>query len=155
MELSRHIIGLVLFVGVCLAVGFIASTWSPGEWYQTINKPSWTPPNWVFGPVWTLLYIMMGVAAWLVWREFGFSGAKVALGVFFVQLALNFLWSYLFFGIRSPAAAFIDLAFLWIAILVTIVLFWSRNTVAGALLLPYIAWVTYAGSLNLGIWVMD
>ncbi len=155
MKLSRQIIGVILFVGLCLAVGFIASTWSPGEWYQTINKPSWTPPSWVFGPVWTLLYIMMGVAAWLVWREFGFSGARIALAVFFSQLALNFLWSYLFFGIQNPGAAFIDLVLLWIAILVTIVLFWNRNRIAGALLLPYLAWVTYAGSLNLGVWVMN
>ncbi len=127
----------------------------PGPWYASLAKPVWTPPSAVFAPVWTLLYAMMGVAAWLVWRRAGFRTAGAALVVFVIQLVLNALWSYLFFGLHRADIAFIDIAVLWIAILVTVVLFWRRDPRAGALMLPYLAWVGFASCLNFALWRMN
>mgnify|MGYP000707234161 CR=1 FL=1 len=114
------------------------------------------PPNWLFGPAWTLLYLLMAVAAFLVWKQgFGASGVKLALVAFLVQLALNTLWSVLFFGMRSPLAGLVDIAALWLAILATIVLFFRVSTAAGILLLPYQAWVTFAAALNCALWMLN
>jgi tryptophan-rich sensory protein len=127
----------------------------PGQWYASLAKPSWNPPGYIFGPVWTVLYILMGISAWMVWRKAGFSGAPVALGLFLAQLVLNSLWSYLFFGMQQPGLAFIELAVLWLAILATTVRFWRVSTPAGALLLPYLLWVGFAGALNLQLWRLN
>lgn len=151
-------IGLLLFIGICLAVGWFGSlvtTPAIPNWYAGLEKPSWTPPSWVFGPVWTALYILMGIAAWLVWVKRGFAGAPFAMTIFFVQLALNFLWSYTFFGLQMPGLAFAVIIVLWIAILATIIAFWRYSVAAGVLLIPYIAWVTYASTLNFGVWRMN
>ena len=115
-------------------------------------KPSWTPPDWVFGPVWSVLYLSMAVAAWLVWRQ---GNAFTPMTLFATQLALNAPWSWLFFGLHSPGAAFIDIVLLWAAIAATTIAFWHRLLVAGLLFVPYLAWVSFAAVLNFGIWRLN
>ncbi len=148
-------IALAAWVLVSLSAGLVGSQFTPGEWYEGLQKPSWNPPSWVFGPVWTALYILMGVAAWMVWRERGFGGSSPALYVFLAQLVLNGLWSYLFFGINSPMWAFLEILVLEALIVVTLVLFWRVRTAAGALLLPYVLWVGFASLLNLTLWRLN
>lgn len=145
---------LVVFVLVCLAAGVVGAVFTADSvtgWYRTIAKPSWTPPDRVFGPVWTVLFILMGVAAWLVWRR-GWARCRGALGLFAVQLLLNVGWSLVFFGLRSPGWAFVEILCLWIALLATIALFWRHSRLAAVLLLPYLGWSTFAAILNLAIW---
>jgi tryptophan-rich sensory protein len=127
----------------------------PGAWYDSLVKPAWTPPGVVFGPVWTVLYILMGAAAWLVWRRAGFSGATFPLSLFIAQLVLNTLWSYLFFGLKNPGLAFVEIVVLWAAILTVLAGFWRVRPLAGVLLVPYLAWVTFAAGLNLQIWRLN
>jgi tryptophan-rich sensory protein len=146
------LVGWILLSFSAAALGGLAG---PGEWYRLLNKPSWNPPNWIFGPVWTALYTAMGVAAWLVWRRGGWSTQRPALMTFLIQLALNALWSPLFFGLRAPGLAFAEIIFLWFAILATLVLFWRRHTVAGVLFVPYLAWVSFAAVLNFVLWRMN
>jgi translocator protein len=134
-------------------IGGVATARSVTEWYPTIAKPEWTPPSWLFGPVWTVLYAMMAVAAWLVWRKAGWSGP--ALKVFALQLILNAAWSILFFGMRDPFAGLLDIVALWIAIVVTTVLFFRVSKVAGALMAPYLLWVSFATALNFAIWRLN
>jgi len=158
MRDSRAIWILVLFISVCLAAagaGAIATGSSVRDWYPQLRKPSWNPPSWVFGPVWTALYLTMAIAAWLVWRKLGFDRGVVPLGLFAFQLALNALWSPLFFGLRSPAAGLVDIVPLWAAILATLVSFWRVSPPAGALLVPYWTWVSFAAALNVTIWRMN
>jgi tryptophan-rich sensory protein len=147
--------GLAFFVAVSFAAAGIGSLFTtpaiPG-WYESLRKPAWTPPNWLFGPVWTLLYLAMAAAAWLVWRERGFAGARLALALFFVQLTLNALWSILFFGMRRPGAALLEIALLWAAIFATMAAFWQVSRAAGWLFVPYLWWVTFAMFLNYAIW---
>ncbi len=147
--------GLVLWVLGALAAGWIGSNFQPGEWYASLTKPSWSPPNTVFAPVWTILYVLMGVAAWLIWRKAGFSGARPALSLFVVQLVLNSLWSYLFFGLQKPMVAFIEIIVLWCVILATLVRFWEVRPSAGALLIPYLCWVSFASVLNYYLWRLN
>lgn len=151
----RLVAGLVVSLLLCLGAGWLGSRFQPGEWYSRLAKPSWTPPNWLFGPVWSALYVAMAVAAWLVWKQAGLRGGAGPLAVFAVQLILNAAWSWLFFGLHRPGFAFAEIVLLWLAILATLVLFWRRNTLAGALMLPYLAWVTYAASLNFGLWRLN
>jgi len=121
-------------------------------WYQGLAKPPFNPPEWLFGPAWTLLYLLMAVAAWLVWKQgIGAAGVKLALAVFLTQLVLNALWSVFFFGLRSPLAGLVDIVVLWLTILATIVFFFRVSVPAGVLLLPYIAWVSFAAILNAAI----
>lgn len=127
----------------------------PGEWYASLAKPAWNPPSAVFAPVWTLLYAMMGVAAWLVWRQVGLREAALPLSLFLVQLVLNALWSYLFFGLHRPDLALLDIVTLWVAILVVLVLFWRVSIPAGILLLPYLCWVGFASFLNFTLWRLN
>lgn len=145
----------MLWVLAALAAGWIGSNFMPGEWYASLAKPSWNPPSSVFAPVWTTLYVLMGIAAWLVWREDGFSGARFALSLFIVQLVLNSLWSYLFFGLQRPAFAFVEIIVLWCAILATLVSFWRIRPGAGALLIPYLCWVSFASALNYQLWRLN
>jgi translocator protein len=146
---------LLILVGFVAFIGGRFTATSVQDWYQQIEKPSWRPPDWVFGPVWTVLYILMAVAAWLVWRKAGFGGAAGPLTLFAIQLVLNALWSYLFFGLESPFAAFVELLALWTAIALTTAAFWRVAPLAGALLLPYLVWVTFAAALNCAIWRMN
>ncbi len=154
----KQILGLVILLALCLgaaAAGSAATVPRIEGWYATLAKPSWTPPNWVFGPVWTALYIAMAVAAWLVWRQKGWAGARVPLALFAVQLVLNVAWSWLFFGLKSPGLGLIEIVLLWIAIAGTLAVFWRRSVVAGLLLAPYLAWVTFAAALNYSIWQLN
>jgi tryptophan-rich sensory protein len=144
---------LILCIAVCMAAALVGSSWTTPAlvpWYAGLSKPSWTPPNWLFGPVWTALYIMMAVAAWLVWRRTGLTSAPMAL--FLVQLLLNMAWSGIFFRLRSPGAGFADIVMLWLAIAATLTSFWRVAPVAGWLLVPYLLWVSYASALNYSIW---
>ncbi len=145
-------IALALWILVSMSAGFIGSRFPPGEWYEGINKPSWNPPGWIFGPVWTLLYILMGIAAWMVWKERGFS---IPVYIFLGQLVLNTLWSYLFFGLNRPDLAFFEIAVLWILILCTMILFWKVRTTAGVLFIPYLLWVSFASVLNYTLWRLN
>lgn len=145
---------LVLCFGVA-ALGSVFTSSAMPEWYMSLEKPAFNPPSWVFGPVWTLLYAMMAVAAWLVWREAGFHGATAALSMFFVQLALNLVWSGIFFGLREPGWAMLEILVLWSAIVVTMVLFLRHSSVAGWLMAPYLLWVSFAAVLNAAIWRLN
>ncbi len=147
------------FVAICLLAGGLGgwvTAQSVVDWYPTLNKPAWNPPAWVFGPVWTTLYVMMGVAAWLVWKkDTHFSGVRIALILFFLQLALNCLWSFLFFGLRNPALALIDIVLLLVALALTTWAFFSHSRIAGLLMVPYLAWVSFATFLNFTIWQLN
>ncbi|MBM3296886.1 MAG: tryptophan-rich sensory protein [Candidatus Aminicenantes bacterium] len=153
------VLKLVLSLVACQAAGFLgslATTPSIPNWYKSLAKPSFTPPSWVFGPAWITLYLMMGVALFLVWRK-GLSapGVKTALILFFVQLALNSLWSVLFFGLHQPFWAFVEIVVLWVFILLTLIAFWRISLPAGLLLVPYLLWVTFASALNFAIWRLN
>jgi len=148
-------VGLILWILMSMAAGWVGSRFMPGEWYAALAKPSWNPPSAVFAPVWSTLYILMGVAAWLVWRKAGFAGAPVALALFVFQLVLNALWSYLFFGAHRPDLAFVDIVVLWLAILATTIGFWRVSVPGGVLLLPYLCWVGFASALNLQLWRLN
>jgi tryptophan-rich sensory protein len=143
---------------LCLAVAAgsgLFTAMSVGDWYPALAKPWWTPPSAVFGPVWTVLYLTMGLALWLVWSRAGPQPVRRAGWLFGAQLALNAAWSPLFFGLRSPGAALVAIGALWLAIAATVFAFWRVERVAGALLLPYWAWVTYAAALNWAIWRLN
>jgi translocator protein len=150
----RKWVGLGGWILLPLLAGAFGSLFQPGQWFAELAKPTWNPPSWVFGPVWTTLYILMGVAAWLVWRRGG-PIARGALTLFVVQLVFNAAWSWLFFGLQSPGLAFLDIILLWLLIIVTTVAFWRVRMAAGVLLLPYLAWVTFATALNFAIWRMN
>jgi translocator protein len=147
-------LALAGWVVLPLLAGAFGSQFQPGAWYAQLEKPAWNPPSWVFGPVWTVLYILMGVAAWLVWDRHR-GAAKVALTLFVVQLVFNAAWSWLFFGLQSPGLAFGGIVVLWLLLLATTAAFWRERTVAGVLLLPYVAWVTFAMALNFAIWRLN
>lgn len=153
------IIRLAISIGVCLAAGFIGSIFTTASiptWYTTLEKPSFNPPNWLFGPVWTILFILMGISAFLVWRV-GLSepNVRIALIIFVIQLILNVFWSVAFFGLRSPIAGLIVIIVLWVAILLTILSFAKVSITAGILLIPYILWVSFASILNATIYVLN
>src|ERR1035441_4696850 len=140
MTTARQAIGLAVSIGICLGaagLGSILTIASIGTWYATLRKPTWTPPNWVFGPIWTTLYLSMAVAAWLVWRQGGFSRARLPLTLFVIQLALNVAWSGLFFRLHWIGVAFLEVSLLWIFILSTAIAFWPVSKMAGWLMVPY------------------
>jgi len=149
------LIGLLFSLMLVAAIAAVGGQFSPDAWYQGIAKPSWTPPGGLFGPVWTFLYASMAVAAWLVWREHYTRIATSALGVYILQLILNAIWSWVFFGLHQIGVALADLIVLWIFIVTTTVMFWKVRPVAGILLFPYVAWVTFAGILNYAIWILN
>ena len=136
------------------AVGGLASA-SASEFYLNLVRPSWAPPAWLFAPVWSVLYVLMGVAAWLVWRARGLGGARNALLVFVVQLAANALWTWLFFVWRQGGLAFAEILLLLALILAAIVLFWRANRLAAVLLVPYLLWVSFASALTLSTWRLN
>ena len=151
---SRSWPGLVGWLAATLAagaVGGIASRSAP-EFYAQLSKPDWAPPASLFGPVWTTLYVLMGIAAWLVWRERGWSGARGALTLFIVQLALNALWSWLFFAWRRGGMAFAEVVVLAVMIVATVVAFARVRPVSAALMAPYLAWVLFASALTWSVW---
>lgn len=150
---------LVTSIAVCQLTGLLGSLFtasSVSTWYTTLARPAFSPPNWVFGPVWTTLFVLMGVAGYLVWREGVHRRAvRVALTIGVGQLVLNLLWSVLFFGLRNPGAAFVEIVILWLAILATIIAFARVSRTAAWLLVPYILWVSFASYLNFGIWIAN
>lgn len=148
----QSILGAAVWLAITFGTAALGARSMPDQWYRELAKPTWTPPGWVFGPVWSILYLMMAASAWLVWRK---AGVSAALGLFLVQLALNALWSYLFFGLHRPDLAFIDILVLWAMIIATIVSFWKTMPLAGGLLVPYLAWVSFASVLNGTIWAMN
>jgi len=148
------LLGWLLVAFAAAAVGGFASA-SAGEFYRDLVRPSWAPPGWLFGPVWSVLYALMGVSAWLVWRARGLTGARSALLVFIVQLAANALWTWLFFVWRQGGLAFAEILLLWTLILATIVLFWRVNRLSAVLLLPYLLWVSFASALTLSTWRLN
>jgi len=153
----QQFIGLVAWLAasfIAAAIGAAASV-EAGAFYAQLARPEWAPPGSVFGPVWTVLYALMGVAAWLAWRVGGFRAARSALLLFLAQLAVNALWSWLFFGWQLGALAFIDILLLWALIAATIAGFWRLRPLAGALLLPYLLWVSFAAALNYSVWRLN
>ncbi|MEM7400654.1 MAG: TspO/MBR family protein [Pseudomonadota bacterium] len=145
--MSKNWVSLLFWIALCLLIGFAGSFFNPGEWYAEMEKPALTPPNIIFPIVWNVLFILMGFAAWRVWCKRN-QGVLLALGLFFIQLGLNILWSYLFFGIHRPELALIEIIFLWFAILITSLVFYKIDHLAGFLLLPYLVWVSFASYLN-------
>jgi tryptophan-rich sensory protein len=147
----RQWFGLVVFVTICFgtaSIGSLLTMPSLGGWYAELQKPSWNPPNWVFGPVWSALFLGMAIAGWLVWRKRGWRGATVPLSLFALQLVLNVGWSGLFFALHLPWAAFAEILLLWCAILATMISFGRVTPASGWLMAPYLAWVTFATLLN-------
>lgn len=140
------------FLLACFAAATTGAFFRPGPWYDRLDKPSWTPPDWLFPVAWTLLYIAIGVAPWLVWREAGFAGAALPLAVWAVQLLLNAAWSWLFFGLRRMDLAFAEVVALWLSIAAMIALFLPISVTAGLLMIPYLVWVSFAAVLNLAVW---
>ena len=140
---------------VCFAAAAMGGLFMPGEWYASLKKPSWNPPGWVFGPVWTALYTMMAVAAWQVWRQGGWGKQCKPLLIFLAQLALNALWTPLFFGLHRPGVAFAEIGLLWLAIATTLTAFRPVSRVAVWLLAPYLSWVSFAAALNFTLWQLN
>jgi translocator protein len=154
---QRQLIGLVAWLAVTFAaawVGAIASL-DAGSFYSQLSRPQWAPPASLFAPVWSLLYALMAIAAWLVWRARGFKAHRGALLLFLVQLAANSLWTWLFFAWHQGALAFAEILLLWLLIVATVMSFWRVSTLAGVLLLPYLAWVSFATALTLSVWRLN
>lgn len=152
------ILKLVTSILFCQLAGFLGSLFTTPAiptWYATLNKPSFTPPNWIFSPVWISLYILMGISLFIVWRRQDHPQFKIAFIFFFVQLILNILWSAAFFGLRLPLLGLIDIVLLWIAILFTIKNFLKVSKFAGVLLISYLLWVSFAALLNFSLWVLN
>lgn len=143
---------LLVFILANCAAAASGLIFRPGQWYQRLNKPPWTPPNWLFGPAWTLLYATSAAAGYLVWLSADSGALALPLGLYALQLALNAAWSGIFFGMRRPDLAFGELVLMWLAIAATILAFWPIRSDAALLLLPYLAWVTFAGALNFSVW---
>jgi benzodiazapine receptor len=152
---TRQVATLVGWLALCFAAASTGALVTMGQWFADLNKPSWNPPSWVFGPVWTLLYIAMAVAAWLVWRTGGWKLRAPALTAFMVQWLLNALWTPLFFGLHRVDLALVDIVLMWLAIAATIAMFYRISKPAAYLLVPYLAWVTFATALNFAIWRLN
>ncbi len=156
---GNTIVKLVICIIACFAAagfGMIFTSKAIPYWYRGLKKPRYTPPNWAFGPVWTVLYILMAISVFLIWQE-GLStpGVTIAYILFWIQLTANALWSYVFFTRRSIVGGIINIIILWLLILATIIASWAVSTIAGILLLPYIIWVSIATYLNVGIWMLN
>ncbi len=146
---------LVVFILAVMLVASSGAVFKPGAWYRTLTKPSWTPPDWVFPAGWTLLYVLIAIAGWRVWERLALEAAVLPMAVYALQLVLNAGWSAIFFGLKRPDWAFAELACLWLAIVANIVVFHPIDPLAAALLLPYLAWVTFAGALNFAVWRLN
>jgi translocator protein len=152
--MAKQFAGLVAWLAITYLAAAIGSAASIGAdaFYQRLDQPPWSPAASVFGPVWSVLYTLMGIAAWWTWRAEGFAAARIALGLYLAQLALNALWSWMFFVWQLGALAFINIVVLWVLIIATLVAFWRIRPLAGALLIPYLLWVSFAAALNLALW---
>ncbi|HEY8277271.1 MAG TPA: TspO/MBR family protein [Methyloceanibacter sp.] len=152
---ASSILALIVFVGACFIAAAMGALFPPGDWYERLAKPSWRPPNWLFAPVWTAIYLTIAVSGWLVWRKYGLAGAAGPLAIYVLQLVLNAAWTPIFFGLRRPDLAFFEIIVLWIAIVATIVIFYPIHPAAALLLVPYMAWVTFAAALNFSVWRLN
>ena len=149
---------LLFFLFLCYGAAVLGSVWtssSVGTWYAELRKPSFNPPNWIFAPVWSVLYFLMALSVWLVWREANWGGAKLALTLFFAQLALNVAWSGLFFGLRRPGTALVEIVLLFGTIVATALAFRPVSGLAFWLMVPYAMWVAFAALLNFKIWQLN
>ncbi|HEY4371627.1 MAG TPA: TspO/MBR family protein [Burkholderiales bacterium] len=144
--------GAIFWLVLTYGAAWISARYMPDAWYRSLDKPAWNPPDSVFGLIWSLLYFLMAVAAWLVWREAGWEGFAGPLGLYVVQLLLNSVWPWLFFSRHRPGAALLDMSGLWIAVAATMVSFWHVMPFAGMLFIPYLAWLSFAAVLNFSIW---
>jgi benzodiazapine receptor len=151
----RATLSLLGWILLCFLPATLGALFMPGDWYASLQKPTWNPPGWVFGPVWSTLYLLMGISVWLVWMRGGFTAHRRPLSLFLVQLALNAAWTPLFFGLQRPDLALVEIMVLWGAILWTIREFWRINRWASALLWPYLLWVSFATILNATLWWMN
>jgi tryptophan-rich sensory protein len=151
----RNFPALIGFLLLCSVPALIGGLSAPGDWYASLRKPSWNPPGWVFGPVWTALYLMMAVAGWRVWTRGGWAQQRGPLLLFVTQLGLNAAWTPLFFGWRQPGWAFAEILVLWLAIVLTVVAFFKTDKTAGWLLVPYLVWVSFASVLNGVLWRLN
>lgn len=149
---NRQVPALIAFILATFCAALLGALFPPGQWYQTLEKPAWNPPPWIFGPVWTALYLMMAIAAWLVWKC---QGWKLALSLYIIQLLLNAAWSPIFFGAHQLGLAFAEILFLWAAILATLLSFHRISKPAAWLLAPYLAWVSFAAFLNFTLWRLN
>ncbi|MFA6132172.1 MAG: TspO/MBR family protein [Patescibacteria group bacterium] len=156
---TKNFLHLVLAIIAVEAAGILGSFFTAPAittWYTTLNKPWFQPPNWLFGPVWTILFALMGIAAYLVWQKgWKKKDVKFALKIFAAQMILNVLWSIIFFGLQNPGAAFLEIIALWVSIVATMVVFWKVSRPAVYLLVPYILWVSFAAFLNWTIWIIN
>lgn len=154
---TSPLVGFIGWLAICFiaaAIGGLASA-NAGEFYSQLIRPSWAPPGWLFAPVWTMLYAMMAVAAWIVWQEKSWRRGRTALSLFLVQLAANALWTWIFFVWHLGAVAFVEILLLWLLIAATAAMFWRIHKLAGALLLPYLAWVSFASALSYATWQLN
>jgi translocator protein len=153
-----HVYSLLVLLGfvvVCFLAALTGAVFRPGGWYERLAKPSWRPPNRLFAPVWTILYFSIAVSGWLVWREAGFGTAALPLTIYGLQLFFNAVWTPLFFGLHRVDLGFLDIVLLWLSIVTTIALFYPIHLGATLILLPYLAWVTFAVALNFAIWRLN
>ena len=149
---ARSLLALAGFVVITFCAPLAGMIMPPGDWYDSLAKPEWNPPSWIFGPVWTVLYLMMAIAAWMVWKR---NGWRQPIRLYFLQLVLNAAWTPIFFGAHQPGWALVDILALWIAVLLTLLTFLRVSKAAGWLLVPYLAWVTFAAFLNFTLWRMN
>ena len=155
MSTQKSILGAIGALVLTFGAAYVGSRFPVDEWYTALAKPSWNPPNWLFGPVWSVLYLLMAISVWLVWKKQGLLGAIVPLSIFLLQLLLNAAWSWLFFGLHEMGIAFVEIVVLWSVILVNIILFWKIYPISGILLLPYLLWVSFASVLNYTLWRLN
>jgi translocator protein len=151
-------------LSIAVLIGFVAASFlaaatgilfKPGEWYERLRKPSWRPPNWLFAPVWTVLYLMIAFSGWLVWRSAGFGGATTALTLYAIQLLFNAAWTPVFFGLHRPNLGFATILALWLSIVAMIAAFAPLNGASALLMIPYLAWVSFAALLNFAVWRLN
>ena len=154
MKKAVSLVAFIVLVFTCAGLGGWLTSLTVNDWYQTLHKPSWNPPASVFGPVWTILYVTIAVAAWMIWK-LDRPGRRPALIAWSVQLALNVLWSACFFALKNPGLAFLEIIALWLSILATILFFNRLDTRAAWLLVPYLCWVSFAMALNMAIWRLN
>ena len=154
MDISSLLV-LLGFVAACFLAALTGAVFRPGDWYERLAKPSWRPPNQLFAPVWTVLYLIIAISGWLVWRKAGLTNAALPIAVYSLQLVLNAAWTPLFFGLHRPDLGLLEIVLVWLSIVATIILFYPIHAWAALLLLPYLAWVTFAAVLNFAIWRLN
>jgi translocator protein len=154
MDISSVFV-LLGFIAACFFAAPYGRAVPTGDWYERLTKPTWRLPNWLFAPVWTVLYLTIAISGWLVWREAGFAGAALPLAIYALQLVLNAAWTPIFFGLHRPDLGFLDIVLVWLSIIATIALFFPIHAAAALLLLPYLAWVTFAAALNFAVWRLN